>query len=90
MQPTGYSTYWQYTTALALSGLAATKPATSPVVSSADIAIDSFILASSIVLVSRMSRSSDMYIDADQAPYAGDYRVILLEVSRTLRRSYLD
>jgi hypothetical protein len=38
-QPTGYSTYWQYTTALAFSVLAATKP----VISSADNAIESFM-----------------------------------------------
>src|SRR5450631_487823 len=42
--PTGYATYWQYTTALACSVLAATKP----VISSADSAIESFILASSV------------------------------------------
>jgi hypothetical protein len=42
--PTGYATYWQYTTALACSVLAATNP----VISSADNAIESFILASSI------------------------------------------
>jgi hypothetical protein len=41
--PTGYATYWQYTTALACSVLAATNP----VISSADNAIESFILASS-------------------------------------------
>src|SRR4030081_2334566 len=40
--PTGYATYWQYTTALACSVLAATNP----VISSADSAIESFILAS--------------------------------------------
>jgi hypothetical protein len=39
-QPAGYSTYWQYTTALAFSVLAATNP----VISSADMAIESFIL----------------------------------------------
>src|SRR5882672_7820252 len=38
--PTGYATYWQYTTALACSVLAATNP----VISSADNAIESFIL----------------------------------------------
>src|SRR3954447_12277663 len=42
--PTGYDTYWQYTTALAGSVLAATNP----VISSADRAIESFIMASSI------------------------------------------
>jgi hypothetical protein len=42
--PTGYATYWQYTTALACSVLAATNP----VISNADNAIESFILASSI------------------------------------------
>lgn len=41
--PTGYATYWQYTTAVACSVLAAVKP---PVSSSADNAIESFILAS--------------------------------------------
>ena len=44
MHPTGYATYWQYTTALACSVLTATNPA----ISSADNAIESFILASSI------------------------------------------
>jgi hypothetical protein len=44
MHPTGYATYWQYTTALAFSVLAATNP----VISSVDNAIESFILASSI------------------------------------------
>jgi hypothetical protein len=42
--PDGYATYWQYTTALACSALVATNP----VISSADNAIESFILASSI------------------------------------------
>ena len=42
--PTGYATYWQYTTALACSVLAATNP----VISSPDNAIESFILASFI------------------------------------------
>jgi len=42
--PTGYATYWQYTTALACSVLAATNP----IISSADNAIESFILVSSI------------------------------------------
>jgi hypothetical protein len=42
--PAGYATYWQYTTALASSVLAATNP----VISSADNAIESFIVASSI------------------------------------------
>ncbi len=49
MQPAGYSTYWQYTTALALSVLAATRPATRPIVSSVDSTIDGFIPASSII-----------------------------------------
>jgi hypothetical protein len=44
MHPAGYATYWQYTTALACSVLAATNP----VISSADSAIESFILASSV------------------------------------------
>src|SRR5882762_8460478 len=39
--PTGYATYWQYTTALACSALVATNQ----VISSADNAIESFILA---------------------------------------------
>jgi hypothetical protein len=42
--PTGYATYWQYTTALACSLLAATNP----VISSVDNAIESFILFSSL------------------------------------------
>lgn len=42
--PTGYSTYWQYTTALACSVLAATNP----VISNADNAIETFILTSSV------------------------------------------
>jgi hypothetical protein len=41
-QPAGYSMYWQYTTALAFSVLAATNPVTS----SADNAIKNFISAS--------------------------------------------
>src|SRR5258705_10799922 len=40
--PTGYATYWQYTTALACSVFAATNP----VISTADNAIESFIMAS--------------------------------------------
>jgi hypothetical protein len=44
MQPAGYETYWQYTTALAFSVLAATKPVTS----SADKAMESLILVSPI------------------------------------------
>ncbi len=43
--PAGYPTYWQYTTALACSVLAATNP----IVSSTDNAIGSFILASSSI-----------------------------------------
>jgi hypothetical protein len=46
MHPAGYATYWQYTTALAGSVLAATTP----VISSADSAIENFILASSILI----------------------------------------
>jgi hypothetical protein len=42
VQPAGYATYWQYTTAPACSVLAATSPATSR----ADNAIESFILVS--------------------------------------------
>jgi hypothetical protein len=42
--------YWQYTTALAGSLLAATNP----VISSVDNAIESFILVSSLVLHSRL------------------------------------
>src|SRR3954462_3431861 len=41
-QPAGYATYWQYTTALACSVLAATNP----LISSADNANESFIMAS--------------------------------------------
>jgi hypothetical protein len=44
MHPTGYATYWQYTTALACSVLAATNPA----ISSVDNAIEIFILVSSV------------------------------------------
>jgi hypothetical protein len=42
VQPAGYSTYWQYTTALAGSVVAAMKPA----ISNADNAIESFMLVS--------------------------------------------
>jgi hypothetical protein len=49
MHPAGYSTYWQYTTALAGSVLAATNP----VISSADSAIENFILVSSILIAYR-------------------------------------
>jgi hypothetical protein len=42
MQPAGYSRYWQYTTALAFSVLAATNPP----ISKADKAIESFISTS--------------------------------------------
>ncbi len=45
--PAGYETYWQYTTALACSVLAPMNP----VISSVDKAIESFILASSLVVV---------------------------------------
>src|SRR5882672_9486991 len=41
-QPAGYETYWQYTTALACSVLAATNPP----ISSADNANESFMMAS--------------------------------------------
>jgi hypothetical protein len=44
MQPAGYEMYWQYTTALAVSALAARNPA----VNSADTAIGSFISTSTI------------------------------------------
>jgi|GEM_PF-4432481 hypothetical protein len=50
MHPTGYSMYWQYTTAPALSVLAATKPATNPLVSKIASALDRFIVASSSFL----------------------------------------
>jgi hypothetical protein len=80
--PTGYSTYWQYTTALALSELAATKPITKPVVNSTDNAIERFILASSNTqFFCIMVRPRDPRIDADQAPYARDYSVMLFEVA---------
>jgi hypothetical protein len=42
VQPAGYSTYWQYTTALAGSVVAAMKPA----ISNADNAIESFMMVS--------------------------------------------
>jgi hypothetical protein len=45
MQPAGYSTYWQYTTALAFSVLAATNPVISRAAANA---IESFILDSSV------------------------------------------
>jgi hypothetical protein len=44
MHPAGYETYWQYTTALACSVLAAKNPVTSSV----DSAIESFMSASSV------------------------------------------
>ncbi|ABQ32874.1 hypothetical protein BBta_0601 [Bradyrhizobium sp. BTAi1] len=50
MHPTGYSMYWQYTTAPAFSVLAATKPATNPLVSKIASALDRFIVASSSFL----------------------------------------
>jgi len=52
MHPAGYETYWQYTTAPASSVLAAM----SPVMSSADIAIESFIVVSSRSLGQASSR----------------------------------
>jgi hypothetical protein len=43
MQPAGYSTYWQYTTALAFSVLMTTKPVIRSAVANA---IENFILNS--------------------------------------------
>jgi hypothetical protein len=64
-QPTGYSTYWQYTIALAFSVLAAMKPVIS---SAADNAIESFMSVSSIFYfrTSKCSPWGDLRLDADQ------------------------
>jgi hypothetical protein len=56
MQPAGYSTYWQYTTALAFSVLAARNPA---IIIRAANAIESFNSASS---VSKVGHDSDVAI----------------------------
>jgi hypothetical protein len=53
-QPAGYSTYWQYTTAPAVSVLATTTPMTNSV----DKAIESFISASSVWYFLKLSRGA--------------------------------
>src|SRR5215211_5530567 len=80
-QPVGYSTYWQYTTALAFSVLAVTNP----VISSAANAIESFIFAS-IYALQMIAIERSAHFDLDQTSLVRTKR--LLRVCAVERRRF--
>jgi hypothetical protein len=69
MQPAGYATYWQYTTALAFSVVAANTPAMSRV----DKAIENFILVFLCFefLVDQMRVDAGQYVSQFKVPSYG-------------------